>query len=261
MGSVERDEPREKGSRASGPILRLSEIVKTYSSGAGETRVLDGIDFELQRSEFVAIKGPSGAGKTTLLHLAAGLDTPTSGTVTIDGADLAQLDESQMLRLRREQIGFVFQFFNLVPGLDVRDNVALPLLFDGTPRKIAAERASELIGAVGMSHRASHLVGGLSGGEMQRTAVARALVSGPDIVFADEPTGNLDSHTGIVVLDLLAQVCADRDTAILMVTHDDRAAVRADRIVEVRDGRIQNGTVDEAAADWLDSTEPAPSSV
>jgi putative ABC transport system ATP-binding protein len=236
----------------SGALLRIADVSKSYGSGSQAVQVLDKIDFELARGEFVAIKGPSGAGKSTLLHIAAGLDSPTSGSVVFDGLELAEMSESELTAMRRERLGFVFQFFNLVPGIDVLDNVALPLLLDGMPRKQAAEVATEMIELVGMSHRLKHLAGELSGGEMQRTALARAIAPGPDMIAADEPTGNLDSETGANVLDLLAGICAERDTAILMVTHDDRSAARAHRVVEVRDGRLK------AQSHSAVATAPAP---
>lgn len=219
-------------------LLSLTGISKSYGSGDQTVRVLDEIDFSLSRAEFVAVKGPSGAGKSTLLHIAAGLDHPTAGTVVFDGSNLGTMSENELTEFRRKHLGFVFQFFNLVPGIDVRDNVALPLLLDGMPRKEAAETAANVIKEVGLSHRADHLAGELSGGEMQRTAVARAMAPKPALIVADEPTGNLDTQTGDAVLDLLAGLCAERGTAILMVTHEDRAAARADRVVEVRDGRL-----------------------
>jgi ABC-type lipoprotein export system ATPase subunit len=227
-------------------LLRLTGVSKSYGSGDQTVPVLDEVDFSLSRAEFVAVKGPSGAGKSTLLHIAAGLDYPSEGTVVFDGADLGSMSENDRTEFRRKHLGFVFQFFNLVPGIDVRDNVALPLLLDGMPRKEAAETAAEAIREVGLSHRATHLAGELSGGEMQRTAVARAIAPKPALIVADEPTGNLDTQTGDAVLDLLAGLCAERDTAILMVTHEDRAAARADRVVEVRDGRLTAHTLVEA---------------
>ncbi|MBI2691122.1 MAG: ABC transporter ATP-binding protein [Solirubrobacterales bacterium] len=228
-------------------LLRLIGISKSYGSGDQAVRILNDVDFNLARAEFVAIKGPSGAGKSTLLHIAAGLDHPTEGTVVFDGSDLGMMSENDRTMFRRKHLGFVFQFFNLVPGIDVRDNVALPLLLDGMPRGEAAETAAEAIREVGLGHRMDHLAGELSGGEMQRTAVARAIAPKPALIVADEPTGNLDTQTGDAVLDLLAGLCAERATAILMVTHEDRAAARADRVVEVRDGRLTDHAVADTA--------------
>lgn len=238
------EEPRS----STKPLLSLQGIVKTYASGDGEVRVLDGVDLEVAVGEFIAVKGPSGAGKSTLLHIAAGLDSPTSGRVLFDGQALNDLTERELTKLRRNQFGFVFQFFNLVSGLDVRDNIALPLLLDGAPRRLAAQTTAELIDAVGLTHRADHLAGDLSGGEMQRTAVARAIAPGPSVIFADEPTGNLDSHSGEMILDLLANLCSQYGSSLLMVTHDDRAARRAGRTVEVSDGRLLSVTPAAATA-------------
>lgn len=235
--------PRDlEAAAAAHPLLSLRGVTKEYSSGETAIRVLDGIDLNIDGGEFVAIKGPSGAGKSTLLHIAAGLSDPSSGRVAFDGRSLDELSKREFVQVRRERFGFVFQFFNLVPGLDVQDNVALPLLFGGVKRRQAAERAAELIEAVGLQHRARHATGLLSGGEMQRTAVARALAARPQVVFADEPTGNLDSHNGEKILDLLTKLCSDHGTALMMVTHDEDIARRADRVVEVRDGQIASNT-------------------
>lgn len=220
------------------PLLRLSGIAKTYPSGRDVVRVLDGVDLEIRRGEFVAIKGPSGAGKTTMLQLAAGLDTPTSGNVVFDGCCLGDMDERELVKVRRSQFGFVFQFFNLIPGLNVRDNIALPMLLDGRPRDVAAQIAAEAIAAVDLTSRAGQMVSELSGGEMQRTAVARAIAHTPSIVFADEPTGSLDTQNGDAVLELLETACKERGTAVLMVTHEQRVAERADRTVAIRDGKV-----------------------
>lgn len=224
------------------PVLKLSGVTKSYPSGDKELRVLDGVDFEMAEGEFVALRGPSGAGKTTLLQIAAGLDRPSGGEVCIAGHDLTDLPEREMTNLRRREIGFIFQFFNLVTGLNVLDNVALPLLFDGRPQAEIDQAVADAIAAVGLEQRSTHLAGDLSGGEMQRAAVARAIAPQPRLIFADEPTGNLDSHSGDLVLDLIAAASSDRKMAILMVTHDDRAASRADRVVEMRDGRLTPGS-------------------
>lgn len=233
--------PANDDDGAVGSLLRLEGIAKSFCSGDSEIRVLEGIDFDLARGEFVAVNGPSGAGKSTLLHIAAGLDTPTEGSVYFDGWRLSDMSDGELTNTRRLRFGFVFQFFNLVPGLDVLDNVALPLLFAGVARREAARIATEAIAAVGLAHRTGHLVAALSGGEMQRVAVARAVAPRPDVVFADEPTGNLDSENGANVLRLLTDLTRERGTSLLMVTHDDRAAGGADRIVELRDGRLTVG--------------------
>lgn len=233
--------PSAELNSAMDPLLRAQGVTKIFFSDGSETRVLDGVNVGLGRSEFLAIKGPSGAGKSTLLHIAAGLDAPSNGSVTFEGRLLHEMSARESATLRRERFGFVFQFFNLVPGLDVRDNIALPLLLGDCSRREATARAAELIEAVGLTHRTHHLAAGLSGGEMQRVAVARAIVARPQIVFADEPTGNLDSHNGEAVLDLLEALCRESGAALMMVTHDDRAADRADRVIVLRDGRRTDG--------------------
>jgi putative ABC transport system ATP-binding protein len=186
----------------------------------------------------VAIVGPSGSGKSTLLNLLGGLDRPDVGEIVIDGARLSTLDDKALTRLRRDKIGLVFQFFNLLPLLNARENVALPLLLAGAPREQAEQRADELLGLVGLGGRKDHTPDQMSGGEMQRVAVARALSSRPVILLADEPTGNLDSSGGAAVLELLKSAPREQGCALIMVTHDPKAASTADRIVEFKDGKL-----------------------
>jgi len=199
--------------------------------------VLRGVDFVVHQGEFVAIMGPSGAGKSTLLHLMGGLDTPSDGDVVLAGKRLAHLSDDEITVVRRRQVGFVFQFFNLLPTLTAAENVALPLLIDGKRIEQHAGRVSELLDLVGLSERSDHRPDQLSGGEQQRVAIARAFVNDPKIVLADEPTGNLDSRSGTVVLELLRRACKDLSTTVVMVTHDPRAASYADRVVFLKDGR------------------------
>jgi putative ABC transport system ATP-binding protein len=200
---------------------------------------LDGIDLEVASGEFVAVVGPSGCGKSTLLHLLAAIDRPTSGEVLVEGRDLAALPESERTLYRRRDVGLVFQFFNLLPHLDVAENVALPRRLDG--RADAPERARDLLVRVGLAHRAAAHPYELSGGEMQRVAIARALVTGARLLLADEPTGNLDSRNGEQVLERLEEVRRERGVTLLLATHSDAAARRADRVVEMRDGRLVGG--------------------
>jgi putative ABC transport system ATP-binding protein len=218
-------------------LLELVGVSKRYQLGGDEVVALDGVDLAVKDGESVALVGRSGSGKSTLLHLAGGLDRPDEGVVRLRGRDIAGLSIGERARLRRQEIGFIFQFFHLVPGLTVAENVELPLLLDG--RRDRAGRIPELLERLGLGHRGSHHPSQLSGGEMQRTAIARALVAGPTLVLADEPTGNLDSASGEVILDLLVEVVTQAGCALVLVTHDENAARRADRAVHLRDGRLE----------------------
>lgn len=209
------------------------KIFKTYQQGDDEIRALRGVDVDIGSGEFVAITGASGSGKSTLLHILGGLDRPDAGAVTVEGRDLAQLSDEDLARLRRRRLGFVLQFFNLLPTLDARENVAFPLLLDAAPD--ALDRAQAMLEAVGLGGRATHRPSQLSGGEQQRVALARALVTEPAVVMADEPTGNLDSATGSEILTLLRRT-ADTGQTIVLVTHDLAIAGYADRVVRLRDG-------------------------
>jgi putative ABC transport system ATP-binding protein len=210
--------------------------------GAGETRVeaLRGVDLQVGSGEFVAVMGPSGSGKSTLLHLVGGLDRPSGGEVRLQGEDLSSLDDDALTLVRRRRIGFVFQFFNLVPILTAAENVALPLVIDGVHEKEAEERSRRAMEAVGIEHRAGHRPSELSGGEQQRVAIARALVSEPVLILADEPTGNLDSVSGDQVIALLRRLADEHRQTILMVTHDPEDAAVADRVVFLRDGLVDD---------------------
>lgn len=220
-------------------ILQAEDVGKHYGAGEGEVAALRGVDLALARGEFVAIMGPSGCGKSTLLHLCGAMDRPSTGRVVVEGRDLAGLDDDRLTRLRRERIGFVFQFFNLLPTLTVEENIGLPLMLAGAPGPSTRDAARALAARVGLSARLGHYPQQLSGGEMQRAAIARALVHGPALLVADEPTGNLDSQNGARVMDLLAELNAERGVAILLATHAPEVAGAAHRTVRMRDGRIE----------------------
>jgi putative ABC transport system ATP-binding protein len=222
-----------------GLIARVASLGKRYGDGPGAVTALDDVSLGLRRGEFTAIMGPSGSGKSTLMHIMAGLDSPSSGRVWLGDTDITELPDSALTVLRRRRIGFVFQSFNLVPTLDVRGNVMLPFELDGRrPSRDEQEWIDELIDALGLRSRIGHRPHELSGGQQQRVAIARALATRPDLVFADEPTGNLDSRTGREVLGLLASASARYGQSIAMVTHDPLAASHADRILFLADGRI-----------------------
>jgi putative ABC transport system ATP-binding protein len=206
------------------------------AAGTATVAALDGVDLDVAPGEFLAVLGPSGGGKSTLLHLLGGIDRPTSGAVSVGGRELGALSEAQLTLYRRREVGIVFQFFNLLPHLDVIENVGLPRLLDG--RDDAEDRARDLLERVGLGHRAGAHPYELSGGEMQRVAIARALVTGARLLLADEPTGNLDSRNGEQVLSLLAEIRRERNVTLVLATHSEAAAKRADRRIEIRDGRI-----------------------
>jgi putative ABC transport system ATP-binding protein len=216
-------------------MLRCSSLTKTYRSGERRLTVLNDITFTIEPGGFAAIVGPSGSGKTTLLGLLAGLDRPTAGTVHLDGAELGALDEDELARLRGEKIGFVFQSFQLIPTLTARENVQVPLELRG---EAAAGRASELLARVGLADRQDHYPAQLSGGEQQRVALARAFSIRPKVLFADEPTGNLDARTGAGIIDLMVELNRDFGTTLVLVTHDHDLAARARRTIRLADGRV-----------------------
>ncbi|HWL60131.1 MAG TPA: ABC transporter ATP-binding protein [Microbacteriaceae bacterium] len=232
-------------------VARVEGLSKSYGQGAAAVTALDGVTLELRRGELTAIMGPSGSGKSTLMHIMAGLDTPTSGRLWIGDQEITGLGDTELTLIRRRQVGFVFQSFNLVPTLDVAGNIRFPFELDGR-RPDAAEQAwiDTLIDSLGLRERLRHRPSELSGGQQQRVAIARALGSRPELVFADEPTGSLDSRTGREVLALLAAAAADYGQGIVMVTHDPIAASHADRVVFINDGRIvaDEGRMSAAAA-------------
>jgi putative ABC transport system ATP-binding protein len=227
-------------------MLIARDLTKSYQSGEHELTVLRDVSFTIPQGAFVAIVGPSGSGKTTLLGLLAGLDTPTRGAVILDDVDLTMLDEDARARVRGEKVGFVFQTFQLIPTLTAQENVQVPLELRGEPR--AAERATELLRRVGLGDRTHHFPTQLSGGEQQRVAIARAFVNAPRILFADEPTGNLDSDTGARIVELLESINRESDSTIVLVTHDASLAARAQRVIRLSDGRVVSDTETERAA-------------
>ncbi len=221
-------------------MIEFRDVRKTYVQGARRVVALDGVSLSIPRGSFASVMGPSGSGKSTLLHLAGGLDLPDGGEVLLDGRSTSAMDDDALTLLRRRRLGFVFQFFNLLPSLTVAENVALPLLLEGGSRPDAARRAAELLARVGLADRATHHPDELSGGEMQRTALARALAADPPLLLADEPTGNLDSATGRAILDLLRDVVRKDGRTLLMVTHDSAAAAFGDLVITLRDGRVES---------------------
>jgi ABC-type lipoprotein export system ATPase subunit len=228
---------RYRGDPSVKPVLQLKGVDKTYSRGDEQVHVLADFDFTLDTGEFVVVTGPSGAGKSTLLHIAGGLDAPDNGTVEVTGRDVWSMSTGARAAFRRRNLGFVFQFFNLVPMLTAVENVSLPLVLDGMPARSADDRAEELLQRVGLGDRARHRPAELSGGQMQRVAVARALVARPSLILADEPTGNLDSHSSTEVLELLRSLSDEDGAAVVMVTHDQAAARYGSRELHLVDGR------------------------
>lgn len=220
------------------PCIALRQVSKTFQQGVQTVEAVAHVSLDVAEGEFLAITGASGSGKSTLLHLIAGLEIPTSGTVTIAGTALDTMSDAQLSELRLRTVGFVFQFFNLLPTLTAQENTALPLLLAGYAPHDAASRAAELLDWVQLKPRLSARPGELSGGEMQRVALARALSNDPPILLADEPTGNLDSHSGALVLDLLYRSCKERGKTLILATHDLHVVERADRVVELQDGTL-----------------------
>jgi ABC-type lipoprotein export system ATPase subunit len=225
-------------------LYRLEDITKRYGEGQAQVTALDSVSLTVNPGEFVAVAGPSGSGKSTLLLLLGALDRPSSGWLSFDGRDLAELPDSELARLRLEAFGFVFQQFNLIPTLTAQENVEAALAPTGLPVASRHERATDLLGQVGLGARRDHLPTQLSGGEQQRVAIARALANEPRVLLADEPTGNLDSRTGEEVLAVLRRVSEERGRTLILVTHDRGIAERADRVVEMRDGKI-DGDADQ----------------
>ncbi len=219
-------------------IVETENLTRIYGSGEAEVRALDGVSLHVDTGEFVAVMGPSGCGKSTLLHLIGGLDRPTSGVVRIEGQDLSTLDDDALTDLRREHIGFIFQFFNLIPTLSALDNTALPLVLGGTKPAQAQEKAAEWLGKLEVADRSTHRPEELSGGQRQRVAIARSLVTEPTLILADEPTGNLDSKAAQEFATLLREIVDRWERSILLVTHDPRISSFADRIIYLKDGRI-----------------------
>jgi ABC-type lipoprotein export system ATPase subunit len=217
-------------------MIRLVNVSKTYHNAGIRIAALTDVNLEVAPGTFAALMGPSGCGKSTLLHLVAGVDLPTAGGVWVNGRELSRLSDTALSRYRRDQVGIVYQFYNLLPTLSAAENVALPALLTGVRTRVAHARADEGLTQVGMLHRRDHWPHELSGGEMQRVAIARALVNGPSILLADEPTGNLDSRAGLEVLELLARLNVERRVTILLATHSQEAATFAHRVIRLRDG-------------------------
>ena len=219
-------------------VLAAQKLRKHYQLGEHQVDALTGVDFVMEKGEFVAIMGPSGSGKSTLLHLLGGLDGPSDGEVTLAGKPLSRLNDREITLIRRRNVGFIFQFFNLLPTLTAEENIALPLVIDGQNTKQHQEEIDRLLELVGLSERRHHKPDQLSGGQQQRVAIARAFVTDPAIVLADEPTGNLDSKTGEEILTLLRRSCDELGQTVVVVTHDARAASFADRVVFLMDGHV-----------------------
>ena len=217
-------------------ILRVENLCKTYGKDENTVKALDGVSFSVAKGEFVAIIGPSGSGKSTLLHILGGVDMPTSGKVYIDGKDVYAQNAEQLAIFRRRQVGLIYQFYNLIPVLNVLENITLPVLMDR--RTVDEERLDELLSTLGLAERKNHLPNQLSGGQQQRVSIGRALMNSPAIVLADEPTGNLDSKNSQYILDLLKLSNKKYDQTILVITHDENIARKADRVISIEDGKI-----------------------
>jgi putative ABC transport system ATP-binding protein len=238
------------------PVVEASGVTKVYGSGDSTVEVLAGVDISVPKGQFLAVMGPSGSGKSTLMHIMAGLDEPTTGNVAIDGVDVGGLKDRQLTLLRREKVGFVFQFFNLLPMLSAEENILLPETIAG--RKPDREWFATLVDQMGLADRLKHRPAELSGGQQQRVAIGRALFARPAVIFADEPTGNLDSKTSSEILDLLRRSVDDLGQTIVMVTHDARAAAMANRVVFLQDGRVvadQSGLDSETILDVMKGLE------
>lgn len=224
-------------------MLEMTKVTKTYRIGGQNVRALDQIDLALSGGEFVSIVGPSGAGKSTLLHLLGALDRPDAGSIRFQGREVGSLNDDQQSEFRRHSVGFVFQFFNLLPTMTAWENVAVPQLLDGGRMSRAKSRALDLLELVGLSQRADHRPSEMSGGQMQRVAVARALMLDPPLILADEPTGNLDTKTGAAIMALLTDIAHQEGRSVVMVTHNLDAAASTDRVITLRDGRIGSDVV------------------
>ncbi len=218
-------------------LIRVENIVKTYGKGESEVRALDGVSFTVNKGEFVAIIGPSGSGKSTLLHILGGVDQPTEGKVYMDGSDIYARNDEQLAIFRRREVGLIYQFYNLIPVLNVTENMTLPLLLDG--RVVNQEHLQELLEVLGLSGREKHLPNQLSGGQQQRVSIGRALMNDPMVVLADEPTGNLDSKNSQEIVDLLKYSNRHYHQTLIIITHDENIALQADRIIALEDGKIK----------------------
>ncbi len=222
-------------------ILRAENLCKIYGSGENQVRALDNVSFSVERGQFVAIIGPSGSGKSTLLHILGGVDKPTSGKVYMDGSDVYSRNDKELAIFRRRHVGLIYQFYNLIPVLDVTENITLPVLMDG--RKVNRARLEELISILGLKGREKHLPSELSGGQQQRVSIGRALMNAPSVVLADEPTGNLDSKSSREIVELLKYSNQKYKQTLIVITHDENIALQSDRIISIEDGRIKSDEV------------------
>lgn len=222
-------------------ILEVKNLCKTYGKGETEVKALNNVSFSVDKGEFVAIIGPSGSGKSTLLHIFGGVDVPTSGSVIINGEDISKLNETALAIFRRRQIGLIYQFYNLIPILTVEENLTLPLRLDG--RKPDERQTEYLVKTLGLENRLDHLPNQLSGGQQQRVSIGRALINNPALMLADEPTGNLDSENSKEIVSLLRKFNKEQNQTVIIITHDERIALAADRIIEIEDGKIKRDEV------------------
>ena len=222
-------------------ILRVENLCKTYGKGENEVKALDHVSFTVNKGEFIAIIGPSGSGKSTLLHILGGVDKPTSGKVFMDGCDVYAQNDEQLAIFRRRQVGLIYQFYNLIPVLDVTENITLPVLMDG--RKVNNDRLNELLTTLKLKGRENHLPNQLSGGQQQRVSIGRALINAPAVVLADEPTGNLDSKNSQEIVELLKVSNQKYNQTLIIITHDENIALQADRIMAIEDGKITRDEV------------------
>lgn len=233
LGIIERNEKLDNSA-----VIRVKNLYKIYRVGETKVRALNGVDFEIARGEFVAIVGTSGSGKSTLLNMLAGLEKPTKGEIAIGKVHIEKMTEKQLVAFRREKVGFIFQSYNLLNTMNAIENVALPLSFRGVPRKERLKQAEKIMKLVGVEEQAKHMPNQMSGGQQQRVGVARALVVRPEIIFADEPTGNLDSNTSREIMNLMQNVVREHKQTLIMVTHDNTLAGFADKIIRIMDGKI-----------------------
>ena len=222
-------------------ILEVTNLSKTYGTGETQVKALDNVSLSVESGEFVAIIGPSGSGKSTLLHILGGVDVPTSGSVVINGVDISNLDETALAIFRRRQIGLIYQFYNLIPILTVKENLTLPLLLDG--RKPDERVVDDLLKTLGLTERVNHLPNQLSGGQQQRVSIGRALIKNPALMLADEPTGNLDSENSREIVSLLRKFNKENNQTVIIITHDERIAMSADRVISIEDGKITRDEV------------------
>ncbi|MCA1042226.1 ABC transporter ATP-binding protein [Bacillus infantis] len=222
-------------------ILKIQNLSKVYGSGDTAVKALDDVSFTVNKGEFVAIIGPSGSGKSTLLHMLGGVDRPTGGRVLVDNTDIYKLNETQLAIFRRRQIGLIYQFYNLIPILSVEENITLPMLLDG--QKVDKGQLEEIVGILGLQNRLSHLPNQLSGGQQQRVSIGRALISRPAIMLADEPTGNLDSRNSGEIMELLKMFNKTYKQTLIVITHDERIAMQADRVISIEDGKVAKNEV------------------